>query len=761
MLSDDNKTIKVIAGNSEQLTKYKVVVEGIKTKDTKKEFEKAEKEITLKDVTAPTVKDIQITSKKTVKVFYSEPMKIAVDQTMVLDDELKINGTQVLKAKNTEFDLKDNSVVYTLDKALETGTYEISTEGAKDYAGWKTAETKKSVSYTVKTTAPTIVSATAKEKNKVSVVFSAPIDKTGTIEMGNGAKFDLSDASKFAGGSSLADKANDAYKKIKSDNGLAIVQESDTKFDFYFGDNYKLTTADIVESVIKYNKIKDYDGNEVTSEQKFKFQAENDNDIPTVTGIKADGQKLVITFSEAMNQATVITATNYVFKTSKSVKEFNPASVTYDSYNNAATLTFSADDVSNAGGTFNMTIKNLKDASVRANDMAVVTKDVTFADTKAPTVSKVEVVAGDDTVTSQKLIVSFDKAMNKESIENLSNYILTFGGKKIVLSNWAEGGKKATAVAGTGNQSVTITLGGLYSDQTDGTNSANSNKGIDTNNDSLTILGVKDSLGNVYVDVTDAKKISEYKKSVGFTDAVKSVELTSRNTIKVTLKDDASVFDKVYAGDFVLYGKNNNNTKSDVQPYKAEIASDKKSVTLTLNGKINATGKFDTSNAYKLTVEPEQNNAKTFNVAGQYFDDSTGVSIVDKAAPSVDKVMSAAKAKAVVNSTYDTLTDDCIVVKFDEAVETTKKDVLPSLFTVKADDTTLSYADGDYTLVTKNGTTPYDGGSASEIVIKVTKDGIKSKKVTVALTDGSYLTDTDGNKANKLKLPTSKRCVVP
>lgn len=347
---------------------------------------------------------------------------------MKLDNELKLNGTQVLKSRGA-FDYSDNSVTYTLDSAITTGVYEISTEGLQDYAGWKTAETKQTASYTVKTTAPTVVSAVAKDKNKVSVEFSAPLQAVGTITI-NGASVNLN--------TPASSDANTAASAATSGN-LAYV--------------------------------------------------------------KVENKTVILTFSETIVKSQAETAANYVFKTG--TKEFNPATASYDATDNTVTLVFNPTDVTEAGGAFSMTVKNIHDFSVRNNEMATYTKDITFADTKKPTVQDVLVKKGDDSTTYQKLIVSFDKAMNKSSIEDLSNYVFSDNGTTTVLSNWSVEGKKATAVASDDCKSVTITLGGWNSDQTDGSESL----GVVAGTDTITVLAVKDSVGNIHQNVSVANSI--------------------------------------------------------------------------------------------------------------------------------------------------------------------------------------------------------------------------------------------------------------
>lgn len=615
-----NKVTLTVSGASQQQT-ADLTVEGVKVADGTV-VDKTTKSVKFVDTVAPTVASVDSIGPKTIKVKFSEPLQSA--PTFSLND-----GT--IAIVSTAFTAGSSEATLTLGTAPASGTYKLTVKDGLDYAGFKIDEVVKEFTFAVDTVAPVL---TVKSASPTKVVLTSNEDITGVID---------SNVEFFHTYNGVA-----AYKATKSVNGKEItlnfanpLPEGAFKLFLNYADE-------------KGTQIADLWGNKV-AEQTITGTVVSDTTAPTVTKVEADGNTAIkVTFSEAVSGAT--TAANY------EIKDANGDTVAINgSITNISGNIYSIPVAALNGGSYTLTVKNIKDTSFNQNKLADYSTTVSIKDVVPPTVTDLNTsVAGTQAqlLSAKKVKIVFSEAMDKASIENKLNYL--FGGAAL--------DSKVTVTAVDNNKAVVLDFTNVAS----GAQTTPANK-------TLQVLRVADAAGNPITAASTDVLVPASVTAPLFDKA----EVTGKNTIKLYFKE---VITSAQAADFLVSNDNGNNYAA-AGSISNEVVDGKSVITLT------TTQDLPTTAANVLVKTAATVNAK--NGFGTEVS-LTATSAGDKYAPL------ATVATAVDNNLNGKV--DRFTVKFSEALYVAS--VQDSDFTVEGYEITGVSVSGDtVTLAVKEKTT--------------------------------------------------------
>ena len=452
LLSEDMKTVTLVMGSQiAQSKEIEVVIEDVKTADEKLTIADYKEKFIVNDVTIPVVESITVIDAKHVKIQATEPMNFENGAFTVLSG-IKIDGNAVIGKVVADH----QAFTYTieLNSAKKEGSYKMVIDGLKDFSDL--AAVKKEFSFDVvkDDTAPVALSAKATSVTTVEVTFDEPLSSIGSMTV-NGKS------------TTLTYKADTNQKVV-----IATLELAD-----------KLTLGATVEVNVKYKGQKDVVSNEVKTETTLTFKVEDDTALPTVSVEVKAGNKMVLTFSKAMD---ITLGKVIVLDKDKKAKREIPV-LGLGSWNTEKTvLTITADSIStteyNLANTNPMEsylqIKDMKDSTVRANLLATTDLSVSLLDTQSPTVSDLYVTkAGTNTTTIGKddtLTFFFSEAMDEDTLKNLSNYLVS-------------GTSPLSAVSGVSVKSVASDMKSVVITYPMGRNLTTA----------ITVIALKDTAGNM------------------------------------------------------------------------------------------------------------------------------------------------------------------------------------------------------------------------------------------------------------------------
>jgi len=515
------------------------------------------------DVTAPTVTSVEAIGPKTLKVKFSELLSTV--PTFTLND-----GT--IAIVNVAFTPGSDEAVLTLGTQPATGTHKLKVKDGTDYAGFKIEEVVKEFTFATDTTAPTV---TVKSASPKKIVLEFNEDVTNVMD---------ANVEFYHTYNGVA-----AYKATKKTlNGKELTLEFDNPLP---EGPFKLFLSYADE---KGAQIADLWGNKVPA-QTITGTVTVDTVAPTVTKVEAvSNTQIKVTFSEEVTGGDVLT--NYTLKDAAG-NTINLTSVTTTD-NKTFTLTTPALN----GGSYTLTIKNIKDTSIAQNKMEEYTTTVSVDDIVPPNVVDVDDNSANGTqaqlLSDKKVKIVFNEVMDKASIEDKNNYL--FG------SNALDSKVKVTAV--DGNKAVIL-------DFTDVESGAQTTPVGAT----IKVLRVKDAAGNpIAVPSTDVL-VPNTPTAPLFDKA----EATGKNTIKLYFKE---LITGAKADDFTV---SVNGTPSVVNAITNEVVDGKSVITLTTekdidtavtNVTVSTTGTVDAKNTYGVPV-----SLSAVTVADKYAPEMTAV----------------------------------------------------------------------------------------------------------------------------------------
>lgn len=477
---------------------------------------------------------------------------------------------------NVAFTPGSDEAVLTLGTQPASGTHKLKVKDGADYAGFKVEEAVKEFTFATDTTAPTVTVKSA-SPNKIVLEFNE--DVTNVMD----ANVEFYHTYKGVA----------AYKATKTLNGKELTLDFTNPLP---EGPFKLFLSYADE---KGTQIADLWGNKVAA-QTITGNVTVDTVAPTVTKVEAvSNTQIKVTFSEAVTGGDVLA--NYTLKDAAG-NTINPTSVT-----TADNKTFTITTPALNGGSYTLTIKNVKDTSINQNKLADYTTTVSVKDVVAPTVSDLDSnTTGTQAqlLSTKKVKIVFSEVMDKASIENKLNY----------LFNGAALDSKVTVTAVDGNKAVIL-------DFTNAETTAQQTPALTT----LQVLRVVDAAGNPIAAASTDVKVPSAVSAPLFDKA----EATGKNTVKLYFKE---VITGAQADDFVVSVDNGNNW-AQAGGLSNEVVDGKSVITLTTTNNI-------PTNVANVKVKAAASNVDAKNSFGAPVDLGTnGVAVADKFAPEMTAVV--------------------------------------------------------------------------------------------------------------------------
>lgn len=281
-LSEDKSSVTILLDSAESNTlknqkEVELKVKNVKNSDGTKTFDQTVK-FTPVDVTAPTVKEVVGLGTKAFKIKFSEPIRSAA---AVISSNFKVDGKAI--GASVKYAYPDTVIVST---NLTEGEHKVSVSNVEDFSGLKVAPVDNDFTVAVDTAAPEIVSVTANDLKEVTVTFNETIKSV-----------------------------DEAYANVSSRKATAVEIKDNQVVLRFDNTNEPLNYG---ENTIYLKGVSDYSDNK--TDREAKVTPTLDTIRPTVVGqeLKTDGgfYKLVISFSESLNEGKAEDRGNYVLKNS-------------------------------------------------------------------------------------------------------------------------------------------------------------------------------------------------------------------------------------------------------------------------------------------------------------------------------------------------------------------------------------------------------------------------------------------------------------
>ncbi|MCM3574423.1 S-layer homology domain-containing protein [Mesobacillus subterraneus] len=504
---------------------------------------KTTKAVKFLDTDAPVVSGIEVTGPKTIKVKFSELLEVAPNFS-VNDGTLAIVSSTFVPGSD--------SVTLTLGAQPVDGTHKVTVENGSDYAGFKVEKTTKEFVFGKDTTAP-VATVKSASPNKIVLLFSEDVANVADANVNFYHTY----------------KGVNAYKAEKSLSGRELT----------------LTFANpLPEGAFKLyldytndngTKIADLWGNKL-EETTFAGSVTIDAVAPTVTKVEVSENTAVkVTYSEEVTGADVLA--NY------SLKDAAGNAVALSGTITKSGNTYTIPTPALNGGSYTLTVKNVKDTSISQNKLADYTTTVTVKDIVPPTVADLDTTAAGtqaQLLSDKKVKIGFSEVMDKASIENKLNYL--FNG--VALDSKV----KVTSV--DGNKAVLLDFSDVTGDQ------------AAPAGDTISVLRVLDAAGNP-ITATSTEVLVPATKSAPLFD---KAEVTGKNTVKLYFKE---VITNAKADDFEV--DNGDGTFEGVTSVTNEVLDGKSVITLTTASdlptsaagvKVKTVGTVDAENSYGAAV---------------------------------------------------------------------------------------------------------------------------------------------------------------
>jgi hypothetical protein len=339
----------------------------------------------------------------------------AVDQTTVIQSNfvLKVTSTGATVPGQLTYDASTRTATFRPTSALSQTGYTFTVNGVKDTGG-NLMPAPFVLTFTVDTTAPTVTSVVPTGSNvptntTVQVTFSEAMDS---------ATFLPTNVFLKNTGTGVVVAASLAYNRLT--NVLTLTPSGPLSN----ATNYTLTVT---------TGVKDVAGNALAAQftSSFTTVALADTTAPTITSRSptpnatdvAITTTVVVTFSEPMNQATIVGTTNIRLAPDSAPGSTVAATISYNSATNAATLTPTAPLLNNV--TYRVTVTTgVTDVAGNALASQATWTFKTIADTTPPTVVSTNPVNGRLNFPKDSVVaVTFSEDMNPATLNGtLTNF---------------------------------------------------------------------------------------------------------------------------------------------------------------------------------------------------------------------------------------------------------------------------------------------------------------------------------------------------
>lgn len=339
----------------------------------------------------------------------------AVDLATVIQSNfvLKVTSTGATVPGQLTYDASTRTATFRPTSALSQTGYTFTVNGVKDTGG-NLMPAPFVLTFTVDTTAPTVTSVVPTGSNvatntTVQVTFSEAMDSATFLP----ANVFLKNT-----GTGVVVAASLAYNKAT--NVLTLTPSGPLSN----ATNYTLTVT---------TGVKDVAGNALAAQfiSNFTTVALADTTAPTITSRSptpgatdvAIATTVIVTFSEAMNQATIVGTTNIRLAPDSAPGSTVAATLSYNSATNAATLTPTAPLLNNV--TYRVTVTTgVTDVAGNALASQTTWTFKTIADTTPPTIVSTNPAGGRTNFPRDSVItVTFSEDMNPATLNGtLTNF---------------------------------------------------------------------------------------------------------------------------------------------------------------------------------------------------------------------------------------------------------------------------------------------------------------------------------------------------
>lgn len=668
ILSEDGKTLTIVYTTAAvaQSSDVKLTIDGVKSEDGSEKITGYTSTYAVTDVAIPVIKGAAALNAKQIEVFFSEPMNTEALSSVAFQviNDVKIGDVAAIAKVTPNF--ATNSAVFELSTVLAAKTHTVKLANLVDYAGYKALAASFDVTVVEDKAAPQITSAVVKNINTIEVTFNESLSQVGSF---------------YLNGGSSALTAN------------VVANSNNTKYTLT---GFTLDLSAIVQVKVEYVNQKDVVGNTVSTKTAYVFNVADDTVLPTVAVAVGTSNKITLTFSKPM---LTTVGTIQVLDKDKAAfgSSLNVSALTFKSGSNNTVLELTGAQVglgSVNAGTYFVKIKDMKDATVRANLLPEQVLEIAAVDSKAPTVTssytvKAGTLTGADAGKDDTITFYFSEAMDQETLKNLSNFVLNPSTAFSAVS-----GVSFKSVAADG-KSVTFTY-------------PNANGFVAQ---TFTVYAVKDLAGNMATTNTTVAKLNSALATPT------TVTLSASDKVQITFNNVISSVDP----SFITV---NDGTGAFAVPVSATIggsgANAGKVVTFTLNKALGTatTGYTVVQNNVTLVTDiygQSYAGATTFSI--------TGANFVDNVSPVVDKVLLGSAANVI----RVTFSEPIAAVGADTELDLVVKNI--------TEDEVLAYTDYTATL------------SGGELIITLLDGGVSADKVSVQLLNGRFVADAAGKVA--------------
>lgn len=664
-LADENMAIITLKEAMTNKEEYELTIDGVKDEKTVLDVAKEFKAV---DNAIPEVVEVVGLGTKAVKVVMSEPVQTAGSTNFALDGKT-IYGS---------FKPAGRDIIIKTYSDMTVGEHELTVKNLKDFAEFKSLESKNSFEVVEDKDAPTVAEVKAPALERVVVTFSEDVDdatvSTKTIYWKNGGT------------------------KVYPSN---YVRLAGNKYAFTFAADSALP---VHETTIYVEGVKDYSGNKMaTAEVAVKASIDETRPEVKKVEVKDSGKTVVVTFSKAVNKDVATDIKNYKVLDSDDNKVLINKISAAD--NSLRVFNITLGKALDAAETYTLKISGIYDNTKYKNYMADYSEKISVSDYDAPTLKTV--VCGNPETKSGKniytLTLYFDRDMDISTVSNPANYLVELSTGNKVLSNLDN---DINVIKSDGSVVViTITVKDT----------------IEVRN--LAGLGVKGSNG---------KELTNYGQMVGFTNATAPIALekyqaTAKDTIKLT-----------FSADIKDAPKETFTVKADgVTKDVKDIDINGDVVTLTFEDKALHAGQKNV-----ITIDKVGDKAVTAYDGRIYQGTKT---LEDKIAPTMTD------AKAEKDGTTITIT-----LTFDEEMGNVNKDaIIDARELIVA--ATANGEEVDYNIENVKAS---DGKNTEKLLVKIdaTQKALKDVAETeffVDINPKNFIKDAAGNAANAKEMRTN------
>ena len=679
-VSADGKTVTLRTSNANRMSNYATDIKLEVLKAVGFTADTTISNISAKDITVPSVVSVEATGPRNLKVTFSEPLNEEVTVSDTVNSFKLDNGFVALDTTSATYSGNVLSLKTLGDLSEGAHSLQVKNDSSNklvDSANYTVTPTSSAFNY-VKDTSPLTVKVTESTETTATIQFSKPIDVT-TLTTNILLRHTYNTSTNQVDGTSLVNSGDDQKFTVTfPDNmpfapgasNLYIVYQNDAAIKDNYGNKLPETTltinttADLTKPTVSKIDFISATSLEVTFSEKV------------LAGTGSNGAENTALYTLKDSTGAVITVTGAAFK---------------DSTNKVVVLTTNTMN----GGSYTLTVKDVKDVSVAKNEMDDATISFTGVDKVAPTVSSTKQI-GDN-----KIKVIFSEVMDAATITDKANW----------MHNSAALDANDTITAVDGNKAVIIT----FKNNLNNTD-ANSDSILDS--EKLTLARVKDVVGNwsegfsQVLDVTKASNIT-YTKA----------EMIATDKIKLTFEDE--VISGATTGDFEVSFDNGSTWAIKVIGMSVSVVDGDTIMTLTTDTKA--------ANTQATNVQVRtKDGAATISAKNAYNKplEFTAATLTDKVAPSILSV--------VTKDTGANNKIDAIEITYSENLYVAS--VSDADYTVEGYEITGVVVNGDKVTLTVKEKDVVD----SDATPKVTQVGQVEDSLRNVLSAQSAITSTDG-----------------